>query len=86
MSDTGDMTKKELKAILKAFKGKKISGACPACGAGPDKRALVSNYVSLRFTARRDEDTDESGASFAAGICTHCGHTWLFHTDTLLGD
>lgn len=84
MSDTGDMPAKDFKAIQKALKKKKVSGACPACGAGPDKRAIISNYVALRFTASREEDTDEAGASFAAGVCTNCGHTWLFHADTLL--
>lgn len=82
-SDTGDMPKKDFKAIQKAFKTKKVSGPCPACGMEFQNRAIVSNYVSLRFTASRDEDTDEAGASFAASICTHCGHTWLFHADTL---
>lgn len=84
MSDTGDMSKKDFKAIQKAFKSKKVSGSCPACGAGAGARAIISNYVSLHFTASREEDTDEAGASFAAGVCTNCGHTWLFHADTLL--
>ncbi|MCA8917471.1 MAG: hypothetical protein KDB68_14385 [Planctomycetes bacterium] len=85
MSDDGDMPAKEFKELQKAFKKKKVVGPCPACGADFDSRAIVSNYVSLHFTASRDEDTDESGASFAAGICTNCGHTWLFHADTLTG-
>jgi hypothetical protein len=85
MSDDGDMSAKDFKAIQKAFKQKKVVGPCPACGAAFESRAILSNYAALRFSASREEDTDEAGASFAASICTNCGHVWLFHADTLTG-
>lgn len=86
MSDDGDMPAKDFRAIQKAFKKKKVTGPCPACGAAFETRAILSNYAALRFSAARDDDTDEAGASFAASICTKCGHVWLFHADTLVGE
>jgi len=86
MTQDGDMPARDFKAIQKALKTRRVAAPCPACGAAFEKRAVLSNYVALRFSAARDEDTDEAGASFAAAVCTHCGHVWLFHPDTLTGE
>ncbi len=85
MSDSEEMPGKEFQRILKVFKQKGVKGDCPACGADIDQRGTLSNYSSLHFTSSRQEDTDDSAASFVTTICRKCGHVWLFHADTLMG-
>ncbi len=80
-----EMSGKDFQRILKALKAKGVNGDCPACGAGFAQRGTLSNYSSLHFTTSREEDTDDSAASFATTICKKCGHVWLFHADTLIG-
>jgi hypothetical protein len=82
----GDMSPAEFDKIRSAITTKIGAASCPACKQPGTKRGTLPSFVALAFASTREGGVSGIAASFVASVCTHCGHTWFFHGDTLLGE